>query len=152
MGMSDPRFQKPQSQLQRVLSYVARDSSTSRGRATGKLAGSAAVAGIADGTGYSINDAPLSLLRDCGLSDEMARAIVSARKQQPFDSVGDCVSRIRKLGRTKLLKLEARNITIPRQPPGRKPSKPNQRKVSGGAARGASRPPGEGRKRKRRPE
>ena len=63
---------------------------------------------------------PYAMLRDC-LNDEMATAIVAARKKQPFVSVGDCVSRIRKLGRTKLLKLEEQNISIPRQPPGRKP-------------------------------
>ena len=63
---------------------------------------------------YSINDAPFALLRDC-LNEEMANAIVAARKKKPFLSVGDCVSRIRKLGRTKLLKLEDWNVTIPRQ-------------------------------------
>ena len=85
---------------------------------------------------YSFNDAPYAMLRDC-LNDEMATAIVAARKKQPFVSVGDCVSRIRKLGRTKLLKLEGQNISIPRQPPGRKP-KDYKPPVGGGGAVGGT--------------
>ena len=115
------------------------------GRAAAAAAGinSARSSAGAGGSRYSINDAPLAVLRGCGLSDELARAVVSARKEQPFVSVGDCVSRIRKLGRTKLLKLEAQNISIPRQPPGRKPSKPEV----GSAAQPPAKAKGQKRKR-----
>jgi DNA uptake protein ComE-like DNA-binding protein len=86
---------------------------------------------VNDGTKYSINDAPLALIRDCGLSDKMAQAIISARTQQVFVSIGDCISRIPGLGRAKLLKLETRNISLPRQLPGRKPGKMKKKRNRG---------------------
>lgn len=135
---------------------VARDPPTSRTQ--GKGLGSAAGSRGNGGLGYSINDAPFAMLRDSGLSDEMAREIVRARNKRPFVSVGDCISRIRKLGRTKLLKLEAQNISIPRQPPGRKPSNPSksnslgQEKLVGREANSVSQSQRKGQKRKRTSE